>query len=62
MKFTDRYNRFIKKYVGWGENNPKGLLPNIQIDSLENNPILNPRLNPPPQDWFINTFEWHVGI
>jgi len=60
MKFTDKYNLFIE--LCRGKNNSTELLPNNQIDGLENNPILNQPLIPTPRDWFINTFEWYVGI
>lgn len=54
MKFTEKYNKFISLL--------KGNIPDIQLEGLENNPRINPTIDPTPRDWFIDSFDWHVGL
>jgi len=54
MNFIDRYKEFIKKC--------KGIIPKIQLKGLEESPAINPTITPTPRDWFIETFDWYVGL
>jgi len=54
MKFIERYEEFIKLC--------RGKIPEIQIKGLEDNPIINPTITPTPRDWFIDSFDWYVGL
>ena len=54
MKFVEKYNQFIKHL--------KGKIPDVQLLGLEENPRINPRIDPNPRDWFIDSFDWYVGL
>ncbi len=54
MKFSEKYNQFIALL--------KGNIPDIQLEGLENNPNINQTIIPTPRDWFIDSFDWYVGL
>ncbi|MBI5181013.1 MAG: hypothetical protein HZA05_06385 [Nitrospirae bacterium] len=54
MKFTERYEKFI--------NLCRNKIPEIQVRGLEKNPKINPTITPTPRDWFIDSFDWYVGL
>ncbi len=54
MKFTERYEKFIKLC--------QGKMPPVQVQGLEKNPKINPTIIPEPRDWFIESFDWIVGL
>jgi hypothetical protein len=54
MKFTERYDTFINLCCG--------KIPDIQLHGLEENPKMNPTIIPEPRDWFLDSFDWYVGL
>ena len=54
MKFSEKYNQFISQL--------KDIIPETQLEGLENNPKINPTIIPTPRDWFIDSFDWYVGL
>ena len=55
MKFVEQYQDFLKKCAG--------KIPEIQIlHELEINPLLNKPITPTPTKWFIDSFDWIIGL
>ncbi|RZB33604.1 MAG: hypothetical protein SRB2_03870 [Desulfobacteraceae bacterium Eth-SRB2] len=54
MNFVETYTQFIKHL--------KGKIPDIQLKGLQEKPRINPKIDPNPRDWFIDSFEWYVGV
>ncbi len=54
-KFIKRYQEFIEKCAG--------KIPKIQIlHELEMNPQINRPITPTPRKWFIDSFDWVIGL
>lgn len=51
---TDKYIKFIELC--------RLTIPPIQAQGLEENPKINPRIIPEPRDWFMESFDWYVGL
>lgn len=55
MKFIQQYQEFIEKCAG--------KIPEIQIlNELEMNPQINKPIKPRPRQWFIDSFDWLIGL
>ncbi len=37
-------------------------LPKPQCEHIKHYPDFNPPLDPPPQDWWINAFDWYIAV
>lgn len=58
MKFMQRFEELI----GILKRGSISIIPVVQIDELEHNPIFNPTLSIEPQDWWIESFDWYVAV
>ncbi len=61
-KFTDTYDDFIKICKGEKSETKLPIIPAIQIWELEYLPKINPKLESPPREWFLDAFDWMVAV
>ena len=54
MTFIEQYKKFLNLCCE--------KIPKIQLDGLRDNPSINPTIIPTPRDWFIDSFDWYVGL
>jgi hypothetical protein len=55
MKYIERYKDFLDKC--------KGKIPEIQfVQELELNPKIDLPISPPPRKWFVESFDWIIGM
>ena len=55
-KFIDRFKEFIDLLRA------EKIIPEVQIEELERNPVFNPGLSTEPQDWWKESFDWYVAV
>lgn len=54
MKFSEKFDDFINRL--------DRIIPKAQLGKIESNPIINPTIIPTPRDWFIDSFDWYIGL
>jgi hypothetical protein len=55
-------DEFATKYNNLMELLPKIGLPQPQCEHIKRHPIINPNLDPLPQNWWTDSFEWFIAI